>query len=177
MVERILVALDNSQTNDLVFEEALTLAQQHQAQLIIVHILSTDERDPSPLTDLIPYSPSASREQLVERYQEQLLHAEHQCLATLHAFAEKARATGIVAECIQQVGNPRKLICYLAQDWNVELIVMGQRQRSWLSRCFLGGVSQAVVRRAPCPVHIVRLTGESASPPPQHHQPQEFRFS
>lgn len=177
MVERILVALDNSKTNDLVFEEALTLAKHHDAQLLIVHVLSTDERDQSPLTDLIPYSPSLSREQMVERYQQQLWNAECQCLATLQSFSEKAHANGIMAECIQQVGNPRQLICYLAQDWNVDLIVMGQRQRSWLSRCFLGGVSQAVVRRAPCPVHIVRLTGESASPPSQHHQPQEFRFS
>lgn len=165
MIHKILVALDNSQDNNAVFAEALALAKQEQAQLMVFHVLSTDERDQSALTNLIPYSCSITRAELVQRYEQQRLEAEQQNLALLNRFAEEARAHGIPTETLQQVGNPRRLICYLACKWGADLIVMGQRQRSWLNQLLMGSVSRAVMHDAPCAVRVVRSTNTQSEPP------------
>lgn len=170
MSKKILVALDDSPTNRLVFEAAISLAKQEDAELLLVHVLSTDERDDSPLTRLIPYSRTTTRHNLVERYQQQRQQAEQQRLATLKKFAEEARAEGIWVEFRQSIGNPRDLICYLARTWEADLIVMGRRKHSWLSEWWLGSISKFVSRHAPCPVHVVQLpSGTNSSPSQQNH--------
>lgn len=166
MIHRILVALDNSQDKNAVFAEALSIAKQENAQLLLVHILSTDERDRSALTNLIPYSCSLTRAELVERYEHQKLEAERHTLATLKQLAEEAQQNGVHAEVLQQIGNPRRLICYLASKWGADLIVVGQRKQSWFSQWLLGSVSRAVMHRSPCSVRVVRPSGSSHSEPP-----------
>jgi nucleotide-binding universal stress UspA family protein len=44
----------------------------------------------------------------------------------------------------------------LAEDHDVDGIVMGSHGRSGISRVLLGSVAETAVRRAPCPVTIVR---------------------
>jgi nucleotide-binding universal stress UspA family protein len=166
MMNRILVALDNSQDRDLVFAEALSLAKREDAQLMLVHVLSTDERDRSALTNLIPYSCSLTRAELVQRYEQQRLEAERRTIAMLKQLAEEAQQQGIHAEVSQQIGNPRRLICYLASKWGADLIVVGQRKQSWLSQWLLGSVSRAVMHQSPCSVRVVRPSVSSHSDPP-----------
>lgn len=154
-MNRILVALDNSPSRICVFEEALTLARQENARLLLLHVLSTDERDYSPLTTLIPYSCSLSREELVEQYQRQRQEAEQQGLAALQELADRSRLMGVSVEVNQLVGNPRHLIGYMAQMWNADLIVLGRHKRSWVGRWLMGSVSHAVAHHAPCSIRVV----------------------
>ena len=44
----------------------------------------------------------------------------------------------------------------LAEDEEVDLVILGSHGRSGLSRAFLGSVAERVVRHAPCPVLVVR---------------------
>ncbi|GAB4374814.1 MAG: universal stress protein [Elainellaceae cyanobacterium] len=155
MVARILVALDNSASRTCVFEEALALARQEGARLMLLHVLSTDERDPSPLNTLIPYDCSISREELVEQYQQQQQQAEQQALEALQELADRARLIGVPVEVKQLIGNPRELICYTARTWNADLIVMGRHKRSWISQWLMGSVSHVVEHHAPCSIRIV----------------------
>lgn len=55
-----------------------------------------------------------------------------------------------------QLGFPKKAIVAFARDWKADLIMVGSRGQSALSRFFLGSVAQAVLRSAPCSVEIVR---------------------
>lgn len=50
------------------------------------------------------------------------------------------------------VGDPASAIARLADDENVDMIVMGTHGRAGLSRLLMGSVAEAVVRRAKCPV-------------------------
>jgi nucleotide-binding universal stress UspA family protein len=165
MISRILVALDDSQDREAVFAEALSLARQEDAQLMLVHILSTDERDRSPLTSLIPYSCSITRAELVQRYEQQRLEAERRSLTMLKQLAQEAENYGIHTEIAQQIGNPRQLICYLASKWGADLIVVGQRKRSWLDRWLLGSVSRTILGQSPCPVRVVSSQSDRHEPP------------
>jgi len=55
-----------------------------------------------------------------------------------------------------QLGFPKKAIVDFARDWKADLIMVGSRGQSALSRFFLGSVAQAVLRSASCSVEIVR---------------------
>jgi len=156
IIAKILVAIDDSDDNQLVFQEALTAAKQNGAQLLLLHVLSTDVRDESALTRLVPYSAAFSRDELVKCYREQRQDCEQQGLVLLKSLSKQAEAEGISVQFHQPIGNPRDLICYFAQTWQADLIVMGRRQHSWLSQWWTGSVSKRVSNHAPCRVQVVQ---------------------
>jgi nucleotide-binding universal stress UspA family protein len=54
------------------------------------------------------------------------------------------------------VGEPAAAIAELAKSEGVDLIVMGTHGRTGLRRLLMGSVAEAIVRRAPCPVFIMK---------------------
>jgi nucleotide-binding universal stress UspA family protein len=52
--------------------------------------------------------------------------------------------------------DPRGAIVAAAREWGADLIVMGARGLGAVARFFLGSVSLAVARRAPCPVLVCK---------------------
>jgi nucleotide-binding universal stress UspA family protein len=54
------------------------------------------------------------------------------------------------------LGHAADVIEKLATEWSAELIVIGSHGRGGLGRALLGNVADAVVRRAPYPVLVVR---------------------
>ena len=54
------------------------------------------------------------------------------------------------------VGHPADAVVRVAQERNVDLIVMGTHGRTGLQHVLLGSVAEKVVRLAPCPVLTVR---------------------
>lgn len=58
-------------------------------------------------------------------------------------------------------GDPAGRIVELAEEENIDLIVMGTHGRTGLKRLLMGSVAEAVVRRAKCPV----LTFKEPHPP------------
>jgi nucleotide-binding universal stress UspA family protein len=59
-------------------------------------------------------------------------------------------------------GSPAEAIVRLAQERQVDLIVMGTHGRTGLSHILLGSVAEKVVREAPCPVLIIRYRPDAA---------------
>ncbi|AKH98412.1 universal stress protein [Halanaeroarchaeum sulfurireducens] len=55
-----------------------------------------------------------------------------------------------------EVGRPSRVIVDYAEEHGVDQIVMGSHGRSGVSRILLGSVAEAVVRRSPMPVTIIR---------------------
>jgi universal stress protein A len=53
-------------------------------------------------------------------------------------------------------GRPGEVICWMAEDQQCDLIVMGTHGRGGLAHLLLGSVAEYVVRHAHCPVTIVR---------------------
>ena len=54
------------------------------------------------------------------------------------------------------LGEPRKEIVKLGEELEAGLIVVGSHESGGLARALMGGVSDAVVRHAHCPVLVVR---------------------
>jgi nucleotide-binding universal stress UspA family protein len=59
------------------------------------------------------------------------------------------------AEFIPSVGPPADAILRLAQEREVDLIVVGTRRKGFFERLVEGSVAQDVLRRAPCDVLVV----------------------
>lgn len=53
-------------------------------------------------------------------------------------------------------GSPIKVILEEAEKWKADVIVVGSLGHNFLSRMFLGSVSEAIVRHAKCTVLVVR---------------------
>jgi universal stress protein A len=54
------------------------------------------------------------------------------------------------------IGDPATAVAELAASEGVDLIVMGTHGRTGLRRLLMGSVAEAIVRRAPCPVFIMK---------------------
>jgi hypothetical protein len=66
------------------------------------------------------------------------------------------------------LSDPVQAIVQLASDIEADLVVVGTHGRTGLARFVLGSVAEGVVRRAPCPVLVVRAVGaESAADAPK----------
>ena len=146
-MKKILVALDDGDTCDAVFNQALELAQATQASLTLLSVLSPDRDDSITFT---PYS-----DQKWAAYEKQYREIESAGARRLKAFADKAQATGINAEFTQGSGAPGPVICKFASDWNAELIIVGSHGRKGLNEMLLGSVSNYVVHHAPCSVLVI----------------------
>lgn len=88
--------------------------------------------------------------------------AEAQALKTARALALEAREAlardqaGWEVRAEACAASPAWGIIRRAEEWKPDVIVLGSHGRSPAGRMFLGSVSQAVVREAPCSVRVVR---------------------
>lgn len=74
----------------------------------------------------------------------------------LEHTAEALQPAGWHATTEVILGNPRRAISLFARDWGADVVMVGSRDLSDTKRLFLGSTSQALLRRAPCSVEIVR---------------------
>lgn len=132
-METLLVAMDDSPCA----REALEFALEEfpDATIRVIHV-------PQP-TELSGGSKSV--EVLEERAAELFEDAE--------AIADEY---GRTVETDTTYGNAAKAIVAYADDHDVDAIVVGCRGRAGAKRVLLGSVAETVVRRATCPVLVVR---------------------
>ena len=76
------------------------------------------------------------------------------CKSDLEEF-EEMNGEDIKISSIIKEGAPAKLILEVADEENVDLIVMGSSGKSGFDRFILGSVSDKVVNAAKCPVLVV----------------------
>jgi nucleotide-binding universal stress UspA family protein len=126
-VNTILVAYDDPQSQTL--SRAADYAEQLGATLVVTNV--APPKDPSP----------EDSERLA---QERLQHAR--------SYLE---SRGLEAELVATKGTPADAIVSLAQERNVDLIVVGSRHKRFFERLVEGSVNQNVLRRAGCDVLVI----------------------
>jgi nucleotide-binding universal stress UspA family protein len=161
MFQKILVAIDDSESGQIVFEQAVALAKTNQSQLMLLHVLvPTDEMYAGS-----PYMGTPSM--VMDTYLERCYQREKEGTEKLGKLVLAATAQGIPTESNYNVGDPGRSICALATAWNADLILLGRRGLSGLNELFMGSVSNYVSHHAPC--HV--LTIQCSHRPPQHSEP------
>ena len=153
MIEKILVAIDNSSRNQLIFNMAVSLARVTQASLMLLHILSEEDPD-------YPILPTYAYYSVLKGNNNGMFHQideyEEQQMEFLRYLTKKAIAAGVDAEYAQLSGIPGWEICEIASNWSADMIIIGSRGLKGVKEMFVGSVSNYVTHHAPCSVLIVR---------------------
>jgi nucleotide-binding universal stress UspA family protein len=148
-IHTILHPTDFSRTSAQAFAVAASLARDHGARLVVLHVAE----EPALIdgTGLVPFDPVMYRSELWEKL-EQLA----------------VRAHGVEVETRLAAENPVAAVLNAATEVHADLVVMGTHGWTGLRRILLGSVAEAVLRQAPCPVLTVRTPAwpEAAEPAP-----------
>ncbi len=156
MLNRILVAIDNSSSSQRVFDEAVSLAKATDANLMLLHVLSPhDEQyvDPLFLQPTILYPQLQGNNSKYAHDWQKLKDNRFNWLSWL---CEEATKLGVKAEFSQNIGEPSRMICDIARNWQADLIVIGRRGRRGISEFLMGSVSNYVLHHAHCSVFTVQ---------------------
>jgi nucleotide-binding universal stress UspA family protein len=165
MFKKILVTLDMSAMAEEVFAKALSIAKNEQAELLLLHVISSEE-DNSPLPippEIVEFYPAAGNELTLETWQKQWENYLQEGIKLLKQYNQKAMAAKVKAEYTQTQGSPARTICQFAREHQVDLIVIGRRGRSGLSEMLLGSVSNYVLHHSPCSVLTVQKNSHAKS--------------
>ncbi|MEP7117941.1 MAG: universal stress protein, partial [Acidobacteriota bacterium] len=138
---RVLCPTDFSDVSTLAEAYATALASYYDAGLHLLHV------DP-PTPILAPYGEVPVDIRLFEQQREQ---AE----ADLTTARERARAAGVAADAAVRGGHPAREILAVANELQVDLIVIGTHGRGGVEHLLLGSVAEKVMRKAQCPVMVV----------------------
>ena len=144
-LNKILLAAYGSAGTEFAAHTAIRLANSADCELPLVYL----ERLPG----YPAYAPISAR------HLEWELHegAERAGLERLWELDRRIRlAGGTVAGAHLRVGEVAEEVVGLAEELEVDLIVVGTRGRSVLGRALMGSVSDSVVRHARCPVVVAR---------------------
>lgn len=162
MFHRLLVALDCSPLAERVLNEAIDLARATSSDVLLVHVLSSEEEGAPQATSI-----SVGMEQmypstdLLSAFRERWAQYETACLDRLKQYADSAKSKGVAVECTQQAGSAGRMICDIASAWNADLIVMGRHGRLGLEELLMGSVSNYVTHHAHCAVLVLGLPSDS----------------
>lgn len=156
MFHKILVAVDRSENSKKVLDAAIALAKATGSSLMLLHVLSSEEKGypVMPTLTIQEYYPVDGR--LFEDYQKRWQTCEQEGLDLLRSYTNKAMAAGVSTEFTQNSGNSGRTICEMAQTCGADLIVIGRRGHSGWNELILGSVSNYVLHHAPCSVFTVQ---------------------
>ncbi len=144
--QRILCPVDFSESSTKAMLFAQKLCRDNNAELILVHAFSVPEA----------YDDAGQREPASPRIKQQL-----QDITPLYPELNVRRAL--------HAGDPGEVICWMAENEQCDLIVMGTHGRKGIAHLLLGSVAEHVLRHAHTPVVVIRdvPSGEAALPEPK----------
>jgi nucleotide-binding universal stress UspA family protein len=138
-IRRILLATDLSPASEGAAMQALDLAHDLGADLLIVSVI-----DPRSLR--LPGGHFGVRVDQVRTGRE----------AAAQELVSRGRASGVQVNFLIWDGDPGESIVDAARSEQVDLVVVGSHGRGQVGRFLIGSVSDHVVRHAHCPVLVVR---------------------
>jgi len=91
--------------------------------------------------------------------------ARQENMRYLDELAARLRGQGLTVAARHAEGVPAAAIVATARACGADLVALTTHGRTGLERLLLGSVAEEVLRHAPCPLLVVRVTGEQDSAP------------
>jgi nucleotide-binding universal stress UspA family protein len=148
-IRTILLPTDFSDCGNYALAYAASLARKFSASIICVHVIE-------PIVPTVGYSGMTEPLPIAD-ISEQL---EDSAERELPKLAECEECSGLTVEELIVHGEAASEIVRVAQERNVDLIVIASHGRTGLGRILFGSTAEAVVRHASCPVLVVKQTQE-----------------
>lgn len=161
-IKKILYATDLSENSAYAFRYAVNSAKQHNAVLVILHVVEVVDKTARNL--LMAY---VEKKYFSEKEEEQFAYAKDRIEKRLKVFFDKVRTedpeltdANILIEVCE--GYPAEVIINTADELNCDVIVMGTHGKGFLSQTFLGSVAKKVLRRTRKPIFVIPLPKEES---------------
>ncbi len=149
---RILIATDGNIASEAAIEMLLRMPLPRVTEIILLTVVQTKRREhrwselnAGPLLALPDRDDLSKNREEYARAEEMLRNVAHR----LRSVADDVRT-------LVEVGQPAEEILRVAEGMSVDLIVIGNKGRTGGSRWLLGSISEKVLRRATCPVLLVK---------------------
>ncbi len=139
-MKTILVATDGSAAADKAVEAAALRARQEQSRLVIVNVSE-------------PFCPIGVTELDVSVFDSAM---KKESAAILAAALAKAKAVGVDASTVHEIGPPAEGIIGIAKREGASEIFVASQGRHGIARIAMGSISSRVVEWAPCTVTVVK---------------------
>ena len=134
--KNILLATDGSPSCETAVDRAIELAKDQSASLTAVSVVYTND-------EYIALAPGIVAN---------LIGKAKEKLATIR---QKSKEAGVEINTVIKEGEAYEAINTLAQNSNVDLIVMGSHGKKGLQRLLMGSVTERTIGYAACPVLVV----------------------
>ena len=145
----ILVAVDGSPNSMRAAEMAVDLAKRNGAHLYVLSVIST------PVFAAAGIKETASSGAAAEEFFDKAKKDAEGIVAGVVSIAS-AQGLKVRGEIIENVPSVVEAISDYAEEWKVDLIVVGTRGLSGFKKLLLGSVSSALVSHATCSVLVIR---------------------
>jgi nucleotide-binding universal stress UspA family protein len=145
----LLIASDGSEVSIRAAQRGLELLGR-PGRITLLSVVSHLPLMETAGVDGMTYSPQT--DQAV--WEAELERANEELTATAAALHGRPVETRV------EIGDAATTICDVAGELGVDVIVVGSRGRTGLSRLLLGSTAEHVVRHAPCPVLVARVEHE-----------------
>jgi len=140
-LKRVLVAYDFSDYSELALKYGLSIAQEHQAELHLLHVLPPRSVD-GPEIAWYPIKGESAYQTAARRLQRVVPSDVHLWCKVTTAVSE---------------GNAYREILNYAENNEINLISVGAHGAGFGMRALFGSNVDRVLRQAPCPVLVARL--------------------
>lgn len=146
---KILLPLDGAPCSTTAIDAVLRQFRPAETEVGLLHVVEWPKSVPMHLT--LAEGPTAGADLLASRDR-----AFREGEGLVARAAQRLQQAGFTTSERVVGGEAGERIIAAAEDWHPDLIVIGSHGWKGLDRFFLGSVSEAVVRRAPCSVEVVR---------------------
>jgi len=140
--KRVLVALDGSTACEAVLRFLLQIAGPLDMTVLLLHVLEPIPPQVIEGTQHLVVDDVEARRQAAEEY--------------LAPIAAALRSQGVDTAWSIRRGRPAEEILDGARESGADLIAMATHGRTGIGRLLFGSVAEAVLRRAPVPVFMIR---------------------
>jgi len=153
MLENILITTDGSKPSEQAAEYGIELAKRLKGKVLALYVADTSKftSGGGPIGPFVDLSPQAINDAFISL----------RCFATQEGematqmIQELARKSGVPCEKIIIEGYPANEILRVAEDNEIDIIVMGSIGKTGLGDFLLGGVAGKVVMKSRVPVLVV----------------------
>ncbi len=150
-IGRILVPVDGSECSFNALEFAVDLAAKYDSEICLVHVIPTRYLNLwlMPVECLFHPEGFFIPPDVLQRMKDESEHL-------LRSALKLVQSAGINSYTRVGQGRPANEIAQIAEEENVDLVVIGSHSPGLLARLIFGSVSDDVVHGAPCPVLVVK---------------------
>ena len=149
-LKRILVPTDLSENAEQAFLHAAAIARWSGAELILVHVVEKFMDHSLLYSDVWPF------QRPVRQYYEDL---EERTASRLDRQVREKVGEDVKIRVLVTTGTPSPEIVMAAEREEVDLIVIATHGRGGIAQALLGSTTDRVLRKAPCPVLVIRSGG------------------